>query len=281
LTLLVVVRNGRLPAATVNSWLHEAVDHSADEGTEVAEPEGRGAVEHPGDELWVCADPNNLPFSNDRRQGFENRIAQLVAHDLGKKLHYFWRPQRRSFVQRTLRTDACDLSVGIPASFDPVETTIPYYRSTYVFVTRANRPAVRSFDDPRLRRMRIGIQLTGDDYDDPPPAQALARRLLVSQVRGYTVYDDYSRASPQRAIVDDVAKGLIDTAIVWGPIGGYFAAMGHDRLSVVPVKAGSEARTLPFAFDIVMRVRRGDPRAVGTTEPDSSQATRRDRCSAS
>jgi mxaJ protein len=254
LALLVVVRNGRLPAATVTSWLQPSADSAGRSGA--ADPEG--AVEHREDELWVCADPNNLPFSNDRLQGFENRIAELVARDLGKTVRYFWRPQRRGFVRTTLRAEACDLIVGIPASFDPVETTIPYYRSTYVFVTRANRPPVQSFDDPRLRRMLIGIQLTGDDYDNPPPAQALARRRLAGQVRGYTVYGDYSRPSPQRSIVDDVATGRIDTAIVWGPTAGYFAAMARERLSIVPVKAAGEPRTLRFAFDIVMGVRRGD-----------------------
>jgi mxaJ protein len=206
----------------------------------------------------VCADPNNLPFSNADQEGFENRIAEIVAADLGKTLRYFWQPQRRGFVRTTLGTGACDLIVGVPAAYDPVATTAPYYRSTYVFVTRPGQPRLRSFDDRRLRNLQIGIQLTGEDYENPPPALALARRHLGGQVHGFTVYGDYSSASPQRAVIDAVAERAIDTAVVWGPLAGYFAARAPQALVVSPVTPGALDVRLPFAFDIAMAVRRGD-----------------------
>jgi mxaJ protein len=141
--------------------------------------------------LRVCADPNNLPFSNQREEGFENRIATIVAAELGETVHYFWQPQRRGFVRTTLRAGLCDLIVGVPSPYEPVAVTTPYYRSSYVFVTRASEPRIRSFDDPRLRGLRIGIQLTGEDYENPPAALALARRDLADQVRGFTVFGGY------------------------------------------------------------------------------------------
>src|SRR5579884_3825551 len=173
--------------------------------------------------LRVCSDPNNMPFSNEQRQGFENRIADLVARDLGRRVEYFWAPQRRGFVRNTLRARQCDVIMGVPAGYELARPTRPYYRSSYVFVSRRGRiDSVRSFDDPRLARLRIGIQLVGSDYANPPAAQALAARHLVANVRGYTVYGDYSRPDPQRGVVDAVAKGEVDVAVVWGPLAGYY-----------------------------------------------------------
>src|SRR5437868_10667318 len=130
-------------------------------------------------ELTVCADPNNLPFSNERQEGFENRIAELVARDLNARLSYVWWAQRRGFVRNTLNQNACDLLIGVPSSFERVSTTIPYYRSTYVFVTRRDRRLkVASFDDPQLRRLRVGVQLIGDDATNSPPAHALSNRHI-------------------------------------------------------------------------------------------------------
>src|SRR4051794_10896198 len=145
--------------------------------------------------LRVCADPNNLPFSNRRGDGFENALARLVARELHRPLRYTWWPQRRGFIRNTLDAGACDVVMGIPAvGYDLVQPTLPYYRSTYVFVGRrtAGEP-IRSFDDPRLSTLRIGLHLVGDDYNNPPPAEALARRGLAANVRGYSVYGDYTR----------------------------------------------------------------------------------------
>jgi mxaJ protein len=209
--------------------------------------------------LRVCSDPNNLPFSNIKREGFENRIAELVARDLHRRLEYFWLPQRRGFVRNTLDANNCDVVVGVPAEFDRVRATTPYYRSTYVFVSRRDRDLrVRSFDDPRLKQLSIGIQLTGNDYANPPAAQALASRHIVANVRGYMVYGDYSQANPTRSLIDAVADGTIDIAVAWGPMAGYFAKREPVPLDIESVTPESDGKFLRFAFDIAMGVRRDD-----------------------
>ena len=208
--------------------------------------------------LRVCADPNNLPFSDAHGAGFENAIASLLARELGRSLEYYWQPQRRGFLRTTIQAGRCDLVMSVPSTLDRVRPTRPYYRSTYVFVSRHDRHLdLRSFDDPRLRQLRIGIQITGEDYDNPPPAQALAARQLVDQIRGYTVYGDYSQPSPQRTIVDAVAAGDVDVAVVWGPLAGYFATREQTPLTITPVAPSSD-RDVPFAFDISVAVRRDD-----------------------
>jgi mxaJ protein len=208
--------------------------------------------------LRVCSDPNNMPFSNAKRQGFENKIAELVAQDLGRPLAYFWSPQRRGFVHNTLAAERCDVMMGVAAGYQGLQATRPYYRSSYAFVSRRDRHLrVRSFDDERLQRLTIGIQITGDDYNNPPAAQALAARHLGANVRGYTVYGDYSKPDPQRDIVHAVADGRIDLAVVWGPLAGYYARREASPIDVLPV--ADEGRPgMAFAFDIAMGVRRED-----------------------
>ena len=142
-------------------------------------------------ELRVCADPNNLPFSNQRGEGFENRIAEIVAEELGATVAYTWWAQRRGFVRNTVNAGACDLIPGTVFGADGLRTSRPYYRSSYVFLTRADRgPDVESLDDPALRTATIGVQLVGDDGSNTPPAHALARRGVVNNVRGFMVYGD-------------------------------------------------------------------------------------------
>jgi mxaJ protein len=209
--------------------------------------------------LRVCADPNNLPFSDSAGRGFENRLAELVAADLGAKVQYTWWAQRRGFVRNTLRAGSCDLIPGVPARFDPVATTRPYYRSTYVFVSRRDLvPAIESFDDPRLRRLRVGVHLIGDDYANPPPASALARRGIVRNVAGYTIYGDYREPNPPARLVEAVAQGDVDVAVVWGPLGGYFAGRSGAPLRVTPVNRPDDGPTVPFVFAIAMGVRPED-----------------------
>jgi mxaJ protein len=209
--------------------------------------------------LRVCADPNNMPFSNERQQGFENKIAALLARDMGRPLAYFWSPQRRGFVRTTLNAQRCDVVIGVPANFGLLQTTRPYYRSAYAFVSRRERALhIRSFDDARLKTLTIGIQITGEDYANPPAAQALAARHLVQNVRGYTVYGDYSKPDPQRDIVDAVADGRVDIAVVWGPVAAYYARTASSALAVATVRPGGRDSSLPFAFDIGVGVRRND-----------------------
>jgi mxaJ protein len=208
-------------------------------------------------ELRVCSDPNNMPFSNRAGQGFENKIAELIARDWKLPLAYSWFPQRRGFVRATLSARHCDLVIGVPSGYDPLATTAPYYRSTYVFVYPANKGwDIKSLDDPRLKKLRIGVNLIGDDYANPPPVQALANRGIVG-LKGYSVYGDYSKESPPHEILDAVGHGEIDVAIVWGPLAGYYAKKQPVPLKVVPLPE-SEHADLPFEYDISMGVRRAD-----------------------
>ena len=209
--------------------------------------------------LRVCADPNNLPFSNRRGEGFENKIADLLARELHTTVAYTWFAQRRGFVRNTLNANRCDVILGVPSSFDLALTTRPYYRSTYVFVTRRDRRLdIASLDDPRLRTLTIGVQMIGDDYASSPPAHALANRGITRNVRGFMVYGDYREESPVRPIIDAVAKGDVDVSVVWGPTATYFIRRSGVPLIAEPVTPQIDLPFLPFVFDIAMAVRRGD-----------------------
>src|SRR4051812_40288266 len=209
--------------------------------------------------LRVCSDPNNLPFSNAKEQGFENHLAGIIARDLGASVEYTWWAQRRGFVRNTLKAGSCDLIMGVPTGMDMVLRTAPYYRSSYLFITRADRGIdVKSFDDSILRRVRVGVQLIGDDGANTPPAHALSNRGIIGNVRGYTVYGDYSKDSPPSAIIDAVARGEIDVAVAWGPMAGYWARRSPVPLRLTPVKPQIDLPFLPFVFDIAIGVRRGD-----------------------
>jgi len=226
-------------------------------------PAPQPQFERPEGVLRVCADPNNLPFSNERGEGFENRLAELLASDFGQRLEYTWWAQRRGFFRNTLRAGVCDVVLGLPAGFELAATTAPYYRSTYVFVYRRDGGRrVGSFDDPALREMKVGVQLVGDDGSNTPPAHALAARGVVENVRGYTLYGDYRRESPPSRIVEAVAEGEVDVAVVWGPLAGYYArrlaGRGRASLELTPVSPQVDLPALPFVYDISMGVRRGD-----------------------
>lgn len=207
-------------------------------------------------ELRVCADPNNLPFSNDRGEGFENRIVDIIARDLGATISYTWWAQRRGFLRNTLLAKRCDLVAGIPVGLEGVRPTRPYYRSSFVFVSRANGPTVTSLDDEGLPRLTVGVQLAGNDAASTPPAQALARRGMTENVRGYLLTGDYEKPNPPARIVDAVATGEIDLAIAWGPMAGYFAARAHPPLKIAPVRPALDGPKGPMVFDIAMGVRR-------------------------
>jgi mxaJ protein len=208
--------------------------------------------------LRITSDPNNLPFSNDRREGFENKIAELIAHELDATLEYSWRAQRRGFFRETLKENRCDVVLSVPAHFDMALTTAPYYRSTYVFVYRNNRGLrIRSLDDPKLRELKIGVQMIGNDGHNTPPAHALADRGIIDNVSGYTVYGDYTQENPPARIIDAVLKGEVDVAVVWGPLAGYFIKQRKLPLCVVPVEPAADPH-LPFTFAIAIGVRRSD-----------------------
>jgi mxaJ protein len=205
-------------------------------------------------ELRVCADPDDLPYSNRAEGGFENAIASLVAKDLGAKLRYYWLPQWRGYARKTLQQHRCDLIPGIAHDDPSVLATDAYYRGTYALVYAPARfPGLASLDDPRLLSARIGLQVVGIDAAPTPAASALARRGIVDRVVGFPVMGETPSA---KRIVDAIEAGTLDVGIVWSPQPGYFIAKRHLALAVVPIR-GSGADPV-FDFAIAMGVRRDD-----------------------
>jgi mxaJ protein len=202
-------------------------------------------------ELTVCAEPDNLPFSHENQSGFENRIARILADDLGLDLRYEWQPQRRGFVRKTLGSGLCEAWMGVPAGFERALTTRPYYRSTYVFVYGA-RP-LQSFESPELKTLRIGVQLPGNDGAATPAGYALAAKGAVQNVHGYPIYGEHPAAE---RIVEAIARGELDAGVVWGPAAGAFARA--YKLQVSRAKAPQELASMPFEFSIAIGVKRGN-----------------------
>lgn len=212
-----------------------------------------------GRELRVCADPNNLPFSNERLEGFENKVATLIGEELNATVRYTWMPQRRGFIRLTLKAKECDVVMGAPSTYELVLPTRPYYSSTYVFVYAKSRNLqLRSFDEPLLRQLKIGLHAVTDNGANVPPAHALARRGIVRNIVGFKMWDADSVESPPGKIIDAVAAGEIDVAIVWGPFGGYFARRQSAALEVVPVSPSSDGPSLPFVYAMSLGVRHGE-----------------------
>lgn len=233
-------------------------------GAALAAPEAFATAPAPSEgqeprQLRVCAHPDNLPFSNRNEEGFENRIATLIAHDLNATVSYTWSEHRRGFLRNTLKAGVCDVVVGVPHGLEAVATTRPYYRSSYAFVYRGGRfRDLRSLDDPRLRELKIGVTLVGEDRGNPPPAHALARRQLSGNVVGYPLSGDASSPVHAASVVEAVAAGEADIALMWGPVAGYFAARQLVPLTVVPVAPAFDPPDVPMQFDISVGVRPGD-----------------------
>jgi mxaJ protein len=202
--------------------------------------------------LRVCADPDALPFSNLRRQGFENRLAEMLARDLRTPIAYTWQRTGHGFVRNILNKSQCDVLLGIPSGFRAVLTTEPYYRSSYVFAARADSGSpITSFNDARLRHLRIGVQVIGEQY--APPAQALARRGMLRNIHGFT-----TTGTDRDAILRALLQGEIDIAVVWGPQAGYFDKLHGHVLTLTPVQPEVDVPALPMTFMISMGVRQRD-----------------------
>jgi mxaJ protein len=212
------------------------------------------------DTLRVCADPNNLPFSNRAGEGFENKLAEMIARKLGKQVTYTWWAQRRGFIRHTLKAGDCDVVMGVPAHYDLVEATRPYYRSSYVFVSQTERhlQQLDAIDDPRLRTLTVGVHLIGDDGNNTPPAHALGQQGIVDNVRGYMIYGDYREPDPPARLIEAVEHGEIEIAAAWGPLAGYAARQSSVPLTITPITGGERFAPQRFQFDIAMGVRKGD-----------------------
>jgi len=205
-------------------------------------------------QLRVCADPNNLPFSNQAGQGFENHLAKLLADDLKAELKYTWWAERKAFIENSLQAGLCDIVMGVPSTLDSVLTTKPYYFSSYVFVERNDRSLnISSLNDERLAGLRIGIHVVGDDY--APPSYLLARHGLSSQIVGYSLYGKDGESNPPSVLVDAVNRGDVDIAIVWGPFAGYFGKSRAVRITPVTPPA---FLSIPFTYGISAAVRQSE-----------------------
>jgi quinoprotein dehydrogenase-associated probable ABC transporter substrate-binding protein len=203
--------------------------------------------------LRVCADPNNLPFSNDKGEGFENRIAEFLAKKLGKDLAYTYYPGATGFVRNTLNAHLCDVILGMPQGNDLVQPTNPYYRTTYAIVTRAGSEldGLKTLDDPGLKEKphRIGL------VANTPPGNVLAMNGLMASVKPYALMIDTRVESSGAAMMHDLEKGDIDVALLWGPIAGYYAKHSSVKLNVTPLPETPGAR---MAFRIGFGVRHSD-----------------------
>ena len=208
------------------------------------------AVDHTA--FRVCADPNNLPFSNDKGGGYENKIAELLAKDLGVPVQYTYYPDSVGFIRNTLRARKCDIVIGEISGSDLVQNTNPYYRSSFSLVYRKDSGiTVNSFDDPALRSLQIGV-IAGT-----PPTTIMAMKGLLANVHSYQLYVDTRFDAPPRDLVNDVAAHKIDVGILWGPIAGYYAKQQSTPLTVVPLK--SEGSPIPLDYRITMGVRFNEP----------------------
>ncbi|MEW8524599.1 MAG: substrate-binding domain-containing protein [Candidatus Thiodiazotropha endolucinida] len=198
--------------------------------------------------LTVCGDPNHMPFSNKKLEGFENRIAKLIADDLNRTLRYHWWPQTIGFVRNTLRTRLCDLVMGVTSVNELLQNTNPYYRSVYTLVYRKDSGlTLRTLDAAKLTDLKIGV------VAGTPPATLLSKYGLLEQVRPYQRTVDTRLFSPATRAVEDVADGNIDVAVIWGPIAGYVASRQETPLSVIPLPA--KVDSVPLAFNVSMGIR--------------------------
>jgi quinoprotein dehydrogenase-associated probable ABC transporter substrate-binding protein len=201
--------------------------------------------------LRVCADPSSLPYSNDKGEGFENKIADLMAKDLKVPVRYTWYPNTVGFLRNTLQARRCDLVIGIVAGAEMVLNTNPYYRSSYAIATRRKTNLdIDTLSDPRLARLKIGL------IASTPPATVIASRGLMGNVRSYDLYVDTRYDQPGKRMMDDLARGVIDLAILWGPIAGYYAKQHGEQLKIAPlIKEATGAR---MDFYITMGVRQNE-----------------------
>jgi mxaJ protein len=204
-------------------------------------------------QITVCADPADLPFSNKELEGFENKIAKIVAEGLNLELNFYWWPNQRGLVRNTLDKNTCQVLIGVPTDYELVLTTKPYYRTTYVLTYRLDEKLdIKSLDDPILKKLRIGMHVNA------PPAEILAQNGLMDNVVGYSsFYDPESHPEDYPGkIVEDLLSGKLDVVVVWGPVAGYFVAKKNAPLRIVPIESSNPV--IPTAFNFSMGVRKGD-----------------------
>ena len=203
--------------------------------------------------LRVCADPGNLPYSNDKGEGFENKIAELIARELGVSLEYTWFPQTVGFVRMTLAAKRCDLIIGVATTNEMMQNTNPYYRSSYVIVHRPDLMLQSgSLGDPVFKDLRLGIQ------PRTPVATLVARHGLLTQAKSYRLIVDTRLEKPARSMVEDVAKGEIDAALAWGPLAGYWVTQSAPDLVITPLDPDPGHQRIDFRVSMGIRYNEPD-----------------------
>jgi quinoprotein dehydrogenase-associated probable ABC transporter substrate-binding protein len=220
------------------------------------QPDGSAAQEVPDvvarDVLRVCADPHNMPFSNRKGQGFENRIAEILADELKVPLRYYWLAQGPGFIANTLGSKLCDVVMGYAAGADPVQHTNPYYRSVYVLLIKpgAGLDGLDRLSDPRLRGKRLGVIAA------TPPADHLLEEGLLATAKSYALLVDRSTETPAEDMIADLVAGRIDGALLWGPIGGDLARRSSEPLTVIPLL--HERERPPLSYRITFGIRHNE-----------------------
>lgn len=204
--------------------------------------------------LRVCADPDNMPFSNNKGEGFENKLAELIAERLGDKLEYTWFVESTGYVPNTMGKDACDLVMGYAQGTALIEDTNPYYYTSYVLIAReddADLKGVETLSDLRLKNKRIGL------FARTPPASILAMHGLTSHAKPFEIRAGKSRAEAAETMIAEIASGELDAGLLWGPVGGYYAQRAAVPLSVTPlVKENAGPTTF---YGITMGLRPNEP----------------------
>jgi quinoprotein dehydrogenase-associated probable ABC transporter substrate-binding protein len=202
--------------------------------------------------LRVCADPHNMPFSTEKREGFENKVAELFAEKLGRGLAYAWYPQATGFVRNTLAAHRCDVIMGAPQGDDLVQVTNPYYRTAYalVFKRDSGLDGVDTLEDPRLKNKHIGV------VAGTPPGNNMAVNGLMANAKPYPLVVDTRVDSSAAAMMRDLEAGEIDAGVLWGPMAGYYARQAGVPMTVVPLVKETTGPRL--AYRIAMGVRFAD-----------------------
>jgi quinoprotein dehydrogenase-associated probable ABC transporter substrate-binding protein len=246
---------GVLLCALVALWPLHLRAQGAAQGTVQGTPQGAesGSLELVDPNVFrACGDPRNMPFSNEKGEGFENKLAELFAAKLGKKLSYTYFPQATGFVRKTLGEFRCDVIIGFPLGDDQAQATIPYYRTTYALVTKrgSGLEDVATIEDPRLKDKRIGVVAR------TPPSTNMAVSGLLAHAKSYPLFVDTRADSSAQLMMDDLAHGDIDCGILWGPLAGYYAQRADPPFVVMPLikeKGGAQ-----MAYRIGMGVRQSD-----------------------
>jgi mxaJ protein len=206
--------------------------------------------------LRVCADPDDLPFSNASRAGFDNKIAEDLGRDLDRRVVFVWARARRGFLHEQFNRNACDVMMGVPAGMKHVRSTIPYYRSSYVFVTRrSDHLQLTRFDDPAIGQQRIGLQILEEDFS--PASLPLIRTGHAAQFVGFDSF-----GADGGDIVRAVANKRVGFSVVWGPLAGYYAARQHTPLNLSPVEPSVDSSGIPFSFAISIAAHSNDTKLV-------------------